>query len=248
MTLERLNALIASGEGETLEVKETTGQRVDACETLCGFLNKDGGTLGGSRSRATENETQVDARERVPPLRGRKRPSKNSVLLTHDNRAIILFVTVVTNLRQTVLDNKMVLDCIIDAWRKADNWLVGRFVIMPDHIHFFCAPSTYPPSSFHSWMAYWKSIATKEYWRTLGGSRSRATENEMHADARERVPPARNPSLFQRDCWDTQLRTGDSYAEKWEYVRNNPVRRGLVDKADAWPYQGEMNVLEWHDR
>ena len=33
MTAEELETLIASGEGETLEVKETTGQRVDACET-----------------------------------------------------------------------------------------------------------------------------------------------------------------------------------------------------------------------
>ena len=45
MTLEKLKALIAPGEGVTLEVKETTGQRVDACETLCAFLNKDGGTV-----------------------------------------------------------------------------------------------------------------------------------------------------------------------------------------------------------
>ena len=45
MTLEELQTLILSGEGETLEVKETTGQRVDACETLCGFLNKDGGAV-----------------------------------------------------------------------------------------------------------------------------------------------------------------------------------------------------------
>ena len=45
MTLEELQALITSGEGETLEVKETTGQRVDACETLCAFLNKDGGMV-----------------------------------------------------------------------------------------------------------------------------------------------------------------------------------------------------------
>lgn len=43
MAAEELEALIASGEGETLEVKKTTGQRVDACETLCAFLNKDGG-------------------------------------------------------------------------------------------------------------------------------------------------------------------------------------------------------------
>ena len=44
MTLKEMKTLIVSGEGETLEVTETTGQRVDACETLCAFLNKDGGT------------------------------------------------------------------------------------------------------------------------------------------------------------------------------------------------------------
>ena len=42
MTLEELRKLIAEDESETLEVKETTGQRRDACETLCAFLNKDG--------------------------------------------------------------------------------------------------------------------------------------------------------------------------------------------------------------
>ena len=42
MTLEELKKMIADDEGETVEVKETTGQCVDACETLCAFLNKDG--------------------------------------------------------------------------------------------------------------------------------------------------------------------------------------------------------------
>ena len=41
MTLEELEKLIADDEGETVEVKETTGQRGDACETLCAFLNYD---------------------------------------------------------------------------------------------------------------------------------------------------------------------------------------------------------------
>ena len=45
MTLEELQVLIASGEGETQEVKKMTGRRVDACETLCAFLNHDDGTL-----------------------------------------------------------------------------------------------------------------------------------------------------------------------------------------------------------
>ena len=39
MTLDELKKLIADDEGETLEVKETTGQRRDACETLCAVLD-----------------------------------------------------------------------------------------------------------------------------------------------------------------------------------------------------------------
>ena len=45
MTFAELEELVAKGEGETLEWKETTGQRGDACETLCAFLNRDGGTV-----------------------------------------------------------------------------------------------------------------------------------------------------------------------------------------------------------
>jgi hypothetical protein len=52
-------------------------------------------------------------------------------------------------------------------------------------------------------------------------------------------------SIFQRDCWDTQLRVGDSYHEKWEYVRNNPVRKGLAASADEWLYWGIINELVW---
>lgn len=94
--------------------------------------------------------------------------------------------------------------------------------------------------------------------RDMGGSRFCATGYD--ADARERVPPVvgisntqeldppgRNPPLFQRDCWDRQLRNGESYSNKWQYVRNNPVRKGLVADADGWPFQGEMNVLHWHE-
>ena len=29
------------------------------------------------------------------------------------------------------------------------------------------------------------------------------------------------------------------------YVRLNPVRAGLVNEADAWPHQGELNELRW---
>ena len=58
--------------------------------------------------------------------------------------------------------------------------------------------------------------------------------------------PPENP-VWQRAAWDRQLRRGDSYAAKWEYVRNNPVRHNLVPRPDDWPYQGEVNELIWHE-
>jgi REP element-mobilizing transposase RayT len=51
--------------------------------------------------------------------------------------------------------------------------------------------------------------------------------------------------LWQRDFWDTQLRRSENYESKWLYVVNNPVRAGLSKCVEEWPFQGELNVLEW---
>jgi putative transposase len=50
---------------------------------------------------------------------------------------------------------------------------------------------------------------------------------------------------WQSRHWDTRLRRSESYTEKWNYIRENPVKAGLVKNADDWPYQGMMNVLPW---
>ena len=194
----------------------------------------------------------------LPQLPQRRHPSRNSVMTHLDNRAIMLYVTVVTGKRNAMLADKAVQDCIVAAWKAAADWLVGRYVIMPDHIHFFCAPATYPPPDFHRWMKQWKAQVSRSFPIGLRAGRAHgrvalvATENGADAAATSaalpNVPLSRPPPLFQRDCWDRQLRTGESYAQKWEYVRNNPVRKGLVAHADEWPYQGQVNVLEWHER
>jgi len=49
---------------------------------------------------------------------------------------------------------------------------------------------------------------------------------------------------WQKGFFDHLIRNNESYAGKWEYVRENPVRAGLVEHAEAWPYQGELVRLE----
>ena len=63
MTLGELRLLVASGEGERLELKETTGQRTEACKALCSFLNKDGGVVVfGATDRGEVRGQQVSDR------------------------------------------------------------------------------------------------------------------------------------------------------------------------------------------
>ncbi|MFO1092807.1 MAG: hypothetical protein U0992_05755 [Planctomycetaceae bacterium] len=41
------------------------------------------------------------------------------------------------------------------------------------------------------------------------------------------------------------MRSVTAYEEKWEYVQNNPVLPGLVQRAEDWPYRGEIHQLRW---
>jgi hypothetical protein len=79
--------------------------------------------------------------------------------------------------------------------------------------------------SLENWIKFWKSQFTRKA---------------------KKVRNFRLPAHpWQTDHWDTRLRNWRSYESKWEYVRNNPVRHGLVERAEDWPYQGEMHNLRW---
>src|SRR3954467_10655508 len=41
---------------------------------------------------------------------------------------------------------------------------------------------------------------------------------------------------WQRGCLDRLLRSNENLRSKWIYVRDNPVRHGLVEKPEDWPY------------
>jgi putative transposase len=138
------------------------------------------------------------------------------------NRSVIVFVTVCTKDRQRLLANESTHEVLRQAWTQADHWLVGRYVVMPDHVHLFCAPGILPVKPVNNWVRHWKTAVSK-------------------------ATGAREGAFWQTDFWDTQLRRHESYDAKWDYVRNNPVRAKLANKPEDWPYQGELNLLRWHD-
>ena len=156
-------------------------------------------------------------------LPSRRHPAHHAVLTT-GNISPIVFLTVCARDRKDIFASSDVQQLLVCSWRQAIHWSVGRYIIMPNHIHLFCAPASYPPESMRSWIKYWKTLVSRSWPR-----------------------PGEQP-IWQQDVWDTQLRREDNYAAKWEYVRQNPVRAGLAVRPEDWPYQGELVVLSWHDR
>lgn len=139
------------------------------------------------------------------------------------NQSILQFVTDCVDKRRPLLARPEIVSLLVDSWKKASRWLVGRYVIMPDHLHLFCSPGTMPPSSLKQWVQFWR------------------------ADVTRRWPHPEEKPVWQRDFFDRQLRSGDSYHEKWLYLWENPIKKGIVKQPDDWPYQGELNSLTWHE-
>ena len=49
----------------------------------------------------------------------------------------IVFLTVCSKGRQPVLAKPSVHEIMRDAWREADRWRIGNYIILPDHVHLF---------------------------------------------------------------------------------------------------------------
>jgi len=137
---------------------------------------------------------------------------------------VIIYLTVCVQQKKPLLANRTAARLIVEAWGAA-TFLVRRSLCHHARSHPFVLRTE-----------YFSSSTAEEMDRVL----------EKSCDTRIDEPLA-GSNLAAR-IWDRQLRRAESYEEKWQYVKNNPVRHGYVSRVEDWPYQGELNVLEWHDR
>ncbi len=84
---------------------------------------------------------------------GRRHPAEG-VLIFRDQPTIV-FVTICSRKRRSHLANDSVHNALTDSWRAATTWLVGFYLIMPDHVHLFCAPNG-EDHKIEEWVSYWK--------------------------------------------------------------------------------------------
>ena len=137
----------------------------------------------------------------------------------------IFFVTLCAIRRKKCLTRRAVHDILVQEMQISAaryGWCVGRYVVMPDHIYLFCAAIDESEAKpLVTFVGKFKEWSAKRLHRQLG-----------------LMPPIWQPEFF-----DHVLRSNESYLEKSLYVFENPVRAGLVERSEEWPFAGELSDI-----
>ncbi len=150
-----------------------------------------------------------------------RRPPRLERIFQH-HAAPVYFVTFCTHDRRPWLADAPVHNAFVqfaEAAAERHNVAVGRYVIMPEHVHLFVC------GGLEFVLGRW-----------IGGLK------QALARAADRSAAGGTP--WQEGFFDHLLRSDESMSGKWEYMRENPVRAGLIARADDWPFQGEIVPLD----
>jgi putative transposase len=157
--------------------------------------------------------------EKAPlyPVAGRKSPAQG--VHFNPDGPTLLWVTVCAKDRREWIARKQVQTALHKIWlEQALAWLVGDYLLMPDHLHFFCAPCD-PAFSVEKWIAFWKSQFTKGH----------------QEDSWE----------WQKKAFHHRIRSLNEFHEKWIYMMENPFRKKLVENIEDWPWKGQVHPIRW---
>jgi hypothetical protein len=131
----------------------------------------------------------------------------------------IIFLTVCTFRKNSNLATHEYQKTLYNLWKNSPSWLVGHYLLMPDHLHLFVKSKGNSGVTLGSWIRYWKRAFSKIHNYT-----------EM------------NP-FWQKDYWDSNITHPVAYAQKWIYVQKNPLRKNLVLGEEKWIFQGTIHPL-----
>ncbi len=129
-------------------------------------------------------------------------------------QSVVYFVTICMADRKAVLANPQIFRAFKFAASKLRDWHVLAAIVLPDHLHIIVASIRNREAKLGSF-----SAALKRWMREQLGASWR----------------------WQAGCFDRLLRRNESLHDKWLYIRENPVRAGLVQKWEDWPYRYEFN-------
>ena len=166
------------------------------------------------------------------------RPPRIPNWLPWEQRSVY-FITFCIEKRRPVLANPGAPEICLRIFSRLDEWTTLAAIAMPDHLHALVAPLNRDASvaAFSKWFKRWFD---EEYW--TDHCRASVPDANLRDGVSQKRPttdavPANQTWKWQEGCFDRLLRSDESLSDKWEYMRQNPVRAGLVANPEDWPFQ-----------
>lgn len=185
----------------------------------------------------------------TPPLQPLQRLKRLDRMFTSHP---LYFVTTNTEDRKAILANAKVHEdfrkfCEAGLTRGV---FVGKYVLMPDHLHLFVAFGDEYESALIERRRSQSAATSGEPVAAVCDRRfprlsllsewMKSLKNSLSKTLCGMNVPAPH---WQKGFFDHVMRSEESYSEKWLYVAENPVRKKLAARLEEWPYQGEIYPL-----
>jgi len=149
--------------------------------------------------------------------------------------ALGYFITFCVERRRRVLANPGAWEVCLNMFSRLSKWTTLAAIAMPDHVHILTAPLERDASvaAYSKWFKRWFN---EEYCGANCSAFAAANANSLGGVSQKR-PTTHAAWQWREGCFDRLLRSDESLSDKWEYLRQNPVRAGLVANPEDWPYQ-----------
>jgi putative transposase len=131
-----------------------------------------------------------------------------------------------------VLREKQNVEAVVAAWKHFDGeqYRLHAWVVMPNHVHVLVEPLA--KNAIGEIVAAWKSVSARKI--LPGSAAAHDRRGLIDATGGGRAPKKRH--VWQPDYYDRFIRSERHYAAVVDYIHRNPVKAGLVARAEDWPW------------
>jgi len=159
----------------------------------------------------------------------------------------IYYVTTVVYGRLPIFTRPSFIIPLLDSlnfYRYQRSFKLLGYVIMPDHVHLLLWPFGQPTVS--DIMRDYKKFTSR---RIIQQAEVEHADEWVVAFQQAGQETGRSVNkVWQDDYWDTNIYTERFLRQKLNYVHRNPVRAGLAEKLEDYPYSSYRNYVlgeEW---
>jgi len=154
------------------------------------------------------------------------------------------FITTSVNKFVKIFSEKRYIEIIlknISFYREKHGFLLLAYVIMPDHLHLLIYPDPERKVDVSDIMEDFKKFTSRQ----LRVQMEKDKKTNWLAAFRLEAPRKRNWQfrIWQERFDDLGIHSLNVARIKINYIHNNPVRKGMVDRPEDYPYSSARNYL-----